>query len=153
MAEWVILELGPMAEGEDPALITASIRHLVGKDADVFIPAAITQVGDDRVVTYLVDGYAFIRRARPDNIYFRLDESRYVRAVVRDVSGRTRGPACITDRDIERFRRQIRVHSDQGIDIGDTVTVTSGPYKSYCKQAFRCCFKCKRINRYSCSKQ
>lgn len=130
MAEWVILELGPMAEGEDPTLITASIRHVVGKDAEVFIPAVTTQVGDDRVITYLVDGYAFIRRARPDSAYFRLDETRYVRTVVRDFTGNGRSPACITDRDIEKFRRQIRIHSDQGIDIGDTVQVINGPYKN-----------------------
>jgi len=129
MNEWVVLELGPMAEGEDPALIRASIRGMI-RDAEVFVPASVTQIGEDRMVTYLVDGYAFIKRAHPDEKYFRLEGTRYVQAVVRDTRTRGRRAACVTDRDIDKFRRQVRAHSDQGIDVGDTVTINSGPYKN-----------------------
>jgi 5'-3' exonuclease len=38
--------------------------------------------------------------------------------------------ACVADKDIERFRSQIRVQEDQGICEGDTVAITSGPYKN-----------------------
>lgn len=129
MSEWVILELGPMAEGEDPALIRSAIRATI-RDAEVFVPASVTQVGEDRVITYLVDGYAFIKRAHPDEKYFRLEDTRYVQAVVRDPGSRGRRLACVTDRDIDKFRRQIRAHSDQGIGVGDTVVINSGPYKN-----------------------
>jgi 5'-3' exonuclease/transcription antitermination factor NusG len=129
MSEWIILELGQMAEDEDPALISASIRYLI-RDAEVFIPASVTQVGEDRVVTYLVDGYAFIKRAHPDERYLRLEDTRYIQAVVRAPGTKRKVLAVLKDRDIDKFRRQIRAHSDQGIGVGDTVSITSGPYKN-----------------------
>lgn len=129
MSGWVVLELGSMAEGEDPALVVSSIRQLLGKKAEVFVPASVTKVGDDRVITYLVDGYAFVRHVFPETHYFRLEDTRYVQTVVRDTGHRYK-PATIPDSDIDRFRRQMRAQSDQGIDVGDTVTVTSGPYRN-----------------------
>ena len=129
MSDWIILELGQMAEDEDPALIVASIRYLI-RDAEVFIPASVTQVGEDRVITYLVDGYAFIKRNHPDERYLRLEDTRYVHAVVRAPGTKRRVLAVLTDRDIDKFRLQIRAHSDQGIGVGDTVLITSGPYKN-----------------------
>lgn len=129
MAEWVILELSSVSEAEDPALISASIRHII-RGAEVFIPASVTQVGDDRVITYLVDGYAFVKKTQFDQAYFRLEGTRYVQSVVRQTGANRRLCACITDRDIEKFRQQIRRHTDQGIDVGDLVVVNSGPYKN-----------------------
>jgi 5'-3' exonuclease/transcription antitermination factor NusG len=133
MSEWVILELSSRAENEDPTLIQASIRHLI-RDAEVFIPASVTQVGEDRLINYLVDGYAFIKRSLPDDKYLRLEGSRYIQAVVTQ-SVRTglrsrRILSCIHDDDIAKFKRQIHVQEDQGIAVGDTVTVTSGPYRN-----------------------
>jgi 5'-3' exonuclease/transcription antitermination factor NusG len=133
MTEWVVLELSPKAEGEDPDLIRASIRHML-RDAEIYIPASVTKVGEDRVVNYLVDGYAFIKRAHADDRYFRLEGSRYVQTVISNVG---RGPngksirqlACLKDADIERFRGQIHAEENQGIGVGDTVVVTSGPYR------------------------
>jgi len=130
--EWVILELGPMAEGEDPDLVAASIRHHLGPKAIVFIPAVVTQVGEDRVVTYLVEGYAFVKLPvlpKLASSLSRLDDTRYVQGVVRHPSD-NRSVALVHDRDIEKFKRQMRLHSDQGIDVGDTVIVNSGAYKN-----------------------
>lgn len=132
MAEWVVLELSQKAEGEDPDFIRTSIRHQI-RDAEVYIPVSVTKVGDDRVVNYLVDGYAFIKRAHPDDKYFRLEGSRYVQTVISTV-GRNGGRAvrklaCASDADIERFRLQIHVEENQGIGVGDTIVVTSGPYR------------------------
>lgn len=118
-----------MAEGEDPALISSSIRRILGRKAEVFVPASVTKVGEDRVVTYLVDGYAFVKHTLTDYHYFKLEDTRYVQSVVRDIRSRQIA-ATIPDSDIERFRRQVRAQSDQGIDVGDTVTVTSGPYRN-----------------------
>ena len=132
MAEWVVLELGPKAENEDPDFIRASIRHQI-KDAEVYIPVSVTKVGEDRVINYLVDGYAFIRRAHPDEKYFRLEGSRYVQAVISSsarVNGRLiRTLACASDADIARFRGQVHAEENQGIGVGDTVIVTSGPWR------------------------
>ncbi len=132
MAEWVVLELSPKAEGEDPDLVRTSIRHMI-RDAEVYIPVSVTKVGEDRVVNYLVDGYAFIKRAHPDDKYFRLEGSRYVQTVISSVArvnGRNlRTLACATDADINRFKQQIHAEENQGIGVGDLVVVTSGPYR------------------------
>lgn len=130
--EWVVLELSPKAEGEDPDFIRASIRHQI-RDAEIYLPVSVTNVGEDRLINYLVDGYAFIKRAQPDEKYYKLEGSRYVQSVITkiDRSGyrAVRKLACATDADIDRFKSQIHDKEDQGIDVGDTVLVTSGPYR------------------------
>lgn len=132
MAEWVVLELSPKAEGEDPDCIRTSIRHMI-RDAEVYIPVSVTKVGEDRVVNYLVDGYAFIKRAHPDEKYFKLEGSRYVQQVISTITrvpGRYhRTLACASDADINQFRQQIHAEENQGIGVGDMVVVTSGPYR------------------------
>lgn len=130
-AEWVVLELTSKADGEDPDLVRASIRHLL-RDAEVFVPASVVQRGEARVVSYLMEGYAFIRRTHPDERYFRLEGSKYVQAIVTttDLETKTRRVSCVYDRDIDRFRAQIHVQEDQGINNGDRVVITSGPYKN-----------------------
>jgi len=130
MTQWVILELSPKAEGEDPEIIRRSIRHVV-RSAEVFIPAMVTEMGGDRVIRYLVDGYAFIRRDQPDATYFKLEGTRYVQSIITHPA-RGKEPkqvACVKDEDIERMQTQIRVEANQGIGVGDTVVVTSGAYK------------------------
>jgi 5'-3' exonuclease/transcription antitermination factor NusG len=131
--QWVILALSSKADGEDPDLVRRSIAYAV-RGAEVFIPAAITQVGEDRVIHYLVEGYAFIRHQHPDNAYNRLENSKYVAGVITKIvrlTGQrpTRQLAFVTTADIEKMRRQIHVETDQGIGVGDTVLITSGAYK------------------------
>jgi 5'-3' exonuclease/transcription antitermination factor NusG len=130
--QWVVLELGPKAEGEDPDHIRASIRHSI-RDAEVFIPASVTKNGEDKVIQYLMEGYAFVKRTHPDHTYLRLENTKYVQAVLRQPSvggGRNvKQIASISDREIDRFRSQIRVEVDQGISVGDLVCITSGAYR------------------------
>jgi transcription antitermination factor NusG len=133
MDQWVILELNQKADGEDPDLIRRSITYAI-KGAEVFIPAAVTQQGEDRVVHYLIEGYAFIRHVHADNLYNRLENSKYVQSVVtkiaRNANGRpVRELACISTKEVDRMRNQIRSETDQGIGVGDTVLITSGAYK------------------------
>ncbi len=130
---WVVLELGPKAEKEDPDVIRASIRHSI-RDAEVFIPASVIQIGGEKVVQYLMEGYAFIRKDHPDSLYFKLENTKYVQGVLRQPSNSTNGRvsrqvAFISGAEINRFRSQIRVEVDQGIEVGDTVLITSGAYR------------------------
>ena len=132
-AQWVVLELGPKAEGEDPDEVRKSIRHSI-RDAEVFIPASVTKMGDERVIQYLVDGYAFIKRTHPDNVYMRLENTKYVQTVLRHPISLNGGRpikqiAVVSDAEIEKFRGQIRQEVDQGIAVGDLVLITSGPYR------------------------
>lgn len=130
--QWVVLELGPKAEGEDPDLVKAAIRHSI-KGAEVFIPASVTKMGDERVIQYLVEGYAFVRRDHPDSSYLRLEGTRYVQGVLRQTSGTSartsRVLAVVGDDEINKLRGQIREEVDQGIAVGDLVLITSGAYR------------------------
>jgi len=131
VSEWVVLELSQKAENEDPEIVRASIKHLL-RDAEIFIPASIVQQGEDRRVEYLIDGYAFIKKVHPDERYFRLEGTKYIQTIVTTATlgTRSRRLACVGDADIDKFRSQIKGQEDQGIDIGDLVHITSGPYKN-----------------------
>jgi len=129
--QWVVLELTTKAEGEDPDTIVASIRHHI-RDAEVFIPASVVQRGPIREFKYLVDGYAFVRHRHPDHCYVRLEETKYVQAPLYRLSGNRREKklATVSNVQIETLRAQITVEVDQGIEVGDAVTIVSGPYKN-----------------------
>lgn len=129
--QWVVLELTAKAEGEDPDTIAASIRHQI-KDAEIFIPASVVQRGPIREFKYLVDGYAFIRYKHPEAYYSRLEDTKYVQSPLYHVSGNRREKklATVSNLEIETLRSQITVEVDQGIEIGDAVMITSGPYKN-----------------------
>lgn len=132
MGEWVVLELNSRGEQEDPDLVREAITRSL-KEAEVFVPAAVTQVGDDRVIHYLVDGYAFVRfDGRQPNDYFRLENTKYVQTIlIRSGPGsRARRLSLVRDQDILRMRDQIRQLLDQGIGVGDVVRITSGPYRN-----------------------
>lgn len=132
MGEWIVLELNPRGEQEDPDLIRAAISHSL-KQAEIFVPAAVTQVGEDRVIHYLMDGYAFVKvDGRQPADYFRLEGSRYVQTVlVKPGPGsRARRLSLVQDQAILRMRDQIKQLTDQGIGVGDTVRITSGPYRN-----------------------
>lgn len=133
MGEWVVLELNTKGEQEDPDLVRASISQSL-KNADVFVPAAVTQVGEDRVIKYLMDGYAFIRldSDRQPNDYFKLEGSKYVQTVlIKPGQGsRYNRISTIGDPDILRMQEQIKQLTDQGIGVGDVVRITSGPYRN-----------------------
>lgn len=104
----------------------------------MFVPAAVMQVGEDRTVQYLMEGYVFVRREAPDAAYMRLEGTRYVDSVLTKPGGQ-RGPrqiACVTTADIEKMRRQIRAMTDQGIAVGDTVYITNGPYRQLTAEVF-----------------
>lgn len=129
---WVILELTSRAEGEDPDLVCQSIQSTV-KGAEVFVPAAVTQIGDDRVVHYLVDGYAFVRRGEHKlSTILRLESTKYVSNVLTEpgTSGAARQLSTVPNEDIERMRLQIAAEVDQGICVGDKVRIISGAYRN-----------------------
>lgn len=131
--QWVVLELNSKADGEDPDIIRKAITSTI-KGADVFIPAEVTQVGADRVVHYLVEGYAFIRHTFPDAVYRKLENTRYIASVLTTTtrvngSRPARQLALVPEANIEKMRRQMYAETDQGIGMGDTVLVTSGCYK------------------------
>jgi 5'-3' exonuclease/transcription antitermination factor NusG len=129
--QWVVLELTAKADGEDPDVIVASIRHLI-RDAEVFVPASVVQRDSIREFRYLVDGYAFIKHRHPDGHYSRLEETKFVQSPLYQSIGsrREKRLATVTEHQIATLRAQITVEVDQGIEVGDSVLITSGPYKN-----------------------
>ena len=123
---WVIVELSSRAEGEDPDVVKRVLTHML-RGAEVFIPAVTTQVGKDKVVHYLVEGYAFIRKDRPSADYQKLERSAYVQSVLYHAS--KHDWATIQTAEIQRMRLLVTDEADQGIGVGDTVMITAGPYK------------------------
>lgn len=128
---WVVLELTSKAEGEDPDVIKASIRHHI-RDAEVFVPASVVERGGIREYHYLVDGYAFIKHKHPDQHYSRLEDTKYVLAPLKFPTGykKERKLSTVTSEQIVKMKAQIVVEVDQGIDVGDRVMITAGPYKN-----------------------
>jgi 5'-3' exonuclease/transcription antitermination factor NusG len=126
----VVLQLTSKGDKENPVEVRrAIVKSLRG--ADVYIPAVETQIGDDTVTHYLVKGYAFIRHTFEDRAYFKLDNTRYVEAVL-PAPGSTasrRKVATVENSYIESMQEKIRVEVNQGICVGDTVRICSGPYK------------------------
>ncbi len=132
MGEWIVLELNPRGEQEDPDLVRKAISYSL-KEAEIFVPAAVTQVGDDRVIHYLMDGYVFVKvDGRQPTDYFKVEGSKYVQTVlVKPGAGsRARRLSLVQDQAILRMRDQIKQLTDQGIGVGDVVRITSGPYRN-----------------------
>jgi 5'-3' exonuclease/transcription antitermination factor NusG len=131
--EWVVLELSPKSEGEDPDTLRDGILHsLKQPGVEVFIPAVVTKISGERVVHYLMEGYAFVRKTLPDKDYLKLEGTRWVQSVLTKPSGsrHARALATVGQSHIERFRHQIEVEVNQGISVGDQVVITSGPFKN-----------------------
>lgn len=129
--QWVVLELTAKAENEDPDVVKASIRHHI-RDAEIFVPASVVQRDDQRVYQYLMEGYAFIKDQHPPGHYSRLEETKYVQGPLFVPTGfrRDKRLATIPQKEINRLRAQIKIEVDQGIEVGDTVIITSGEYKN-----------------------
>jgi 5'-3' exonuclease/transcription antitermination factor NusG len=130
--EWVVLELSSRGEGEDPEPLRAALERSL-KGVEFFVPVSVSTVGESRVIHWLVDGYVFAKRTVPDSSFFRLENTRYINSILTSVEPRGGRPqrviAPVPDADIEKMRRQIRVETQQGIEVGDEVEVTSGPYR------------------------
>lgn len=139
MNEWLTLELTPRGESEDPDLVRKSLGNSL-KGVEIFIPVAITKVGGDKAIHFLLEGYVFVRldRSRPLGDYFKLEGTKYVQTVlIKGGSGdRNKRLSTVADVEIMRMKRQIRKLIDQGISIGDQVTITSGPYKNITATVF-----------------
>jgi len=127
--EWVVLELSPQGEEEDPEVLLSALKRRLRVEVEVFVPASVSIVGDSRISHKLIDNYVFVRRTLRDSAYLQLEGTKYVSSVLTARKGRVRHIVCVTDKDIDQMRRQISVETEQGINVGDEVQVMSGPYK------------------------
>jgi 5'-3' exonuclease/transcription antitermination factor NusG len=128
MPEWVVLELSPQGEDEDPEVLRKAIGKSIKSVKDVFVPASIITRGHTRSVYTLFGNYIFVRRNQPDQVYFRLEGSKYVVSVLTTIEHRIRKICSIPDSSIDKMRRQLHAETEQGIEVGDEVLVMSGAY-------------------------
>lgn len=128
MAEWVVLELSPQGEDEDPEVLRKAIGKAVKSLKDVFVPASIITRGHSRSVYKLIENYIFVRRTQPDQVYFKLEGSKYVASILTVLDHRIRKISAVPDSSIEQMRLQLHVETEQGIEVDDEVLVMSGAY-------------------------
>lgn len=128
MPEWVVLELSPQGEDEDPEVLRKAIGKSVKNVKDVFVPASIITRGHTRSVYKLVENYIFVRRTQLDQVYFKLEGSKYVATILTVLDHRIRKISTVPESSIEQMRRQLHVETEQGIEVGDEVLVMSGAY-------------------------
>jgi len=132
MGEWIVVELTPRGEHDDPDQVKRAILRTL-KGAEVFVPACVTMVGQDRVIHYLMEGYCFVKLdKRPSADYFKLENSKYCQTVLikPGSESRYRRLSTVQDQAILRMQDQIKQLTNQGIGIGDLVCITTGPYRS-----------------------
>lgn len=125
---WIVLELTP--KGETVA-ISALVREITKRlpKSEVFIPSIETKIGDDLVTHPLILGYAFVRETtppKPASYYTKLSGGKNINSVLMS-SGKI---SYVADSYIEDLRGKARDLANQGIGVGDTVEVRSGPYKN-----------------------
>lgn len=130
---WVVFNLTPQGEEEDPEVLTKTFRKYF-PNSEVFIPAAISHVGGNRVVTKLIDNYVFVRAGLPDQAYKKVEGTRYIlNALMKP--GR-KGFETVRDADIEKMQRQLDTLTNQDIQVGDHVEILSGPYRQMVVRVF-----------------
>ena len=128
MAEWVVLELSPQGEDEDPEVLRKSIGKSIKSLKDVFVPASIITRGHSRSVYKLIENYIFVRRTQSDQVYFKLEGSKYIASVLTVFDHRVRKISAVPDNSIDQMRLQLHVETEQGIEVDDDVLVMSGAY-------------------------
>jgi DNA polymerase-1 len=128
MAEWVVLELSPQGEDEDPEVLRKSIGKSIKSLKDVFVPASIITRGHTRSVYKLIENYIFVRRTQSDQVYFKLEGSKYIASVLTVFDHRVRKISAVPDNSIDQMRLQLHVETEQGIEVDDDVLVMSGAY-------------------------
>jgi len=129
--DWVVFELTPQGEEEDPTAL-AKVLSKYFRGHDFFIPAAVTNLAGNRVVTKLIDNYVFVRGGLPDSAYKKPEGTRYLQAALMR-PGR-KGYACVESKAIDKMRGQLDTTINQDIEVGDIVKILSGPYRNMVAQ-------------------
>ena len=129
--DWVVFELTPQGEEEDPTALSKVLSKYF-RGHDFFIPAAVTTLAGNRVVTKLIDNYVFVRGGLPDSAYKKPEGTRYLQAALMK-PGR-KGYACVESKAIDKMRGQLDTTINQDIEVGDIVKILSGPYRNMVAQ-------------------
>lgn len=121
-----------MGEREkDMAILKRSAQRLLGRPLEVFIPAVTQKFLAEQETTFYVEGYVFVHFQEGVN-YLRLQDTTYFSSVLTQSFSSSRRPefSFLQDKDLDKIRAGMKTLAQSGLEIGDKVKLTAGPYKN-----------------------
>ncbi len=131
---WIALELSKFGEArvEDGTLARMIQKDMDAEDHPVFVPALSYTKGSRRITLHLMEGYVFVGSGLPEVRYFALENKPYINQVMSTRSGphRMRVLSVIENDYVKDMRDQLRGMIASDIELGTTVQIINGRYKS-----------------------
>lgn len=125
--KWVVVSLSPNAEKEKNINIFArSVKRHLGKDLEVFVPAANLSAREDTTLQFYMDGYIFIEYVQGVN-YMKLNETNLFSFVL---SKPSTGICLVSDADILPMREGVKTMRVGSFVKNDEVKVVKGSFKN-----------------------
>lgn len=125
--KWVVVALSTNAEKEkNISIFQRSVKRHIGKELEVFVPAANCSVREDSALMFYMDGYVFVEYVEGVN-YQKLNETNLFSFVL--VKPRT-GICTINDSEIETMRQGIISMKKGAFSKDDEVKVVKGSFKN-----------------------
>lgn len=125
--KWVVVQLSSSAEKEkNLSVFQRSVKRILGKDLNVFVPAANLSAREDNHIMFYMDGYVFIEHM-PGVNYNKLNETTYFANVLTHPKT---GVCLINDSEIDVMRKGIESMKVGRFALNDEVRVIRGSYKN-----------------------
>lgn len=125
--QWVIVALSQNAEKEKNIhVFKKSVKRHVGKDLEVFVPAASLSARGDSTIMFYMEGYIFVEYVTGIN-YMKLNETNLFSAVL---SRPGVGLSLISDTEIEPLREGVKSMKKGIFQKDDEVKVIKGSFKN-----------------------
>jgi transcription antitermination factor NusG len=128
----VVVELSSLGEKEENvSVLAASVRRIVGKPVEVFVPAVSQKGVGEFNTTFYMDGYAFVE-FKPDINYLKLRETTYFRDVLCASGSKNTDPkySLIDDKELNPVRAGMDEFKKRPFEVGDPVVVVQGFHKN-----------------------
>jgi transcription antitermination factor NusG len=125
---WVVLELSHQGEKRTPREITEILRHHLGSDTEVFIPAATFTRGQTQVTIYALEGYVFVQAGLPSANYYDLEENLHFRRVLSKEEPLGRFLYYVGPETVDELRAKLQAQTARNVTEGTKVQITEGTY-------------------------
>lgn len=132
---WVVVELTRAGEirAGDGTLVEGLREALDGEeDHPVFVPAVTYTKGDDKLTTFLMEGYAFIGSGLEETSYFKMERDCPLVASILTTKGPNgmRVLQTLPGKKVAELRQQLREKVASDIITGMHVNIVAGTYAS-----------------------
>lgn len=128
--KWVIVQLSSLGEKEkDIALIERSVRRILGKNVEVFIPAISQRARDESQTLFYMEGYIFVKFEEGIS-YQKLQDTMYFGSVLtQSSSGRQKVYSLLHDKELVPMREGMDRLRLGSFREGDLVKIIQGRFK------------------------